>query len=136
MMNQSSMAKWFRYEMTRLNSGIVTKKKALLELVGDEQSSTETRDGSVYLFSREALQALARELPDSLHTIKLPISFYISIDVRSSAYLADNPSLEVMKRLREVPRDAVLTDGMYWMSKLLVSDIMKRRPSVIQYIRY
>ena len=136
MLKESAMEKWFKFEMARLNSGIVTKKKALSELVGAETPKTEAKDGSVFYFNKDALLRLEKELPDELHSIMLPISFYTSLDVRGNAYIADRASLVVLKHLGEIPNDAELMDGRYWLGKALVPDMMKRRPTIIQFVRY
>ena len=136
MIKESAMKKWFKFEMARINSGIVTKKKALKELVKEDCPQTVAKDGSIYYFNKDALLRLEKDLPEKLHTIKLPISFYISLDVRGSAYVGDNSSLMVLKHLGEAPDDAKLIEGRYWMSKILVTDMMKRFPTIIQFIRY
>jgi uncharacterized protein (UPF0216 family) len=136
MLKESAMKKWFKFEMAKINSGIVTKKRCLKELLDEEVPQTKAKDESVYYFNKDALLELRNELPKDMHSIMLPINLYISLDTRSSVYIADLPSLTVLKNLGEVPKDSELTDGRYWMSKALILDLMKRRPSIIQLIRY
>jgi uncharacterized protein (UPF0216 family) len=136
MIKESAMKKWFKFEMTRINSGIVTKKKALKELVKEKAPQTVAKDGSVYYFNKDALMRLEKELPEKLHNIRLPISFYTSLDVKGSVYVAEKASLSALKHLGEVPKDAELVDGRYWMSKALVTDMMKRLPTIVQFVRY
>lgn len=136
MLNESAMKKWFKFEMARINSGIVTKKKTLEELVKGEMPKTEAKDGSEYYFNKDALLSLENELPKEMHSIMLPLSFYTSLDVRGSVYIGDKSSLMVLKHLGEVPKDAELMDGRYWMGKTLATDLMRRRPTIIQFVRY
>lgn len=136
MLKESAMEKWFKFEMTRVNSGLVTKKMALSTLAEAKTPKTEAKDGSVYYFNKDELIKLKKELPEELHSLRLPIFFYISLDVRGSVYVADKPSLLALKHLGEVPNDAELTDGRYWLSKVLVMDMMKRRPTISQFVRY
>lgn len=136
MIKESAMKKWFKFEMTKINSGIVTKKKALKELVKEENPQTVAKDGSVYYFNKDALLNLERLLPKEVHSILLPISFYTSLDVKGNVYVAEKSSLTALKHLGEVPKDAELVDGRYWIGKALANDLMKRRPTIIQFVRY
>ncbi|UCE74133.1 MAG: DUF61 family protein [Methanomassiliicoccales archaeon] len=136
MLNESSMKKWLKFEMSKINSGIVVQKKTLSELLELKSSKTLTKDGSDYYFNRDALKKLKDELPLDMHSILLPISFYTSLEVRGSVFIADRPSFSMLKHLGEVPKDAELVDGKYWIGKTLAQDMMKRHPSVIQLVRY
>ena len=136
MLNESAMKKWFKFEMARLNSGIVIKKKALRELVKEESPKTEAKDKSVYYFNRDALLRLKNELPEDMYSIMLPISFYTTLDVRGSVYVADKSSLLVLRSLGEVPEDTELIEGRCWMSKALVMDMMRKWPTIFQFVRY
>lgn len=136
MLKESAMEKWFKFEIAKINSGIVTKKKALKELVKEKNPQTMAKDGSVYYFNKDSLLRLEKRLPEDMYSIRLPISFYLSFDVKGSVYVAEKASLSVLKHLGEVPKDAELVDGRFWMSKSLVTDMMKRRPSIIQFVRY
>ena len=130
------MEKWFKFEMAKVNSGIVIKKRPLSELVKEELPKTEAKDGSVYYFNKDALLKLERELIGEMHSLRLPISFYTSLDVKGSAYVADKASLLALKYVGELPDDAELVDGRYWVSKILVMDMVRRRPTLIQFVRY
>jgi uncharacterized protein (UPF0216 family) len=136
MLNESAMKKWLRFEMSKINSGIVLKKKTLADLVSEDLPKTQTKDQSVYYFNLAALTRLENELPSSLHSLLLPISFYVSLDISGNVYLADKPSLSTLKHLGEVPEKAELVDGKYWIGKSLVSDMIRRWPTVIQLVRY
>ncbi len=136
MLNESALKKWFKFELAKINSGIVIKKRSLKELLMEEVPQTKAKDESIYYFNKDALFHLKKDLPGALHWILLPINIYISLDTRSSVYVADTTSLTVLKSLSEIPLDAELSDGRYWMGKAIILDLMKRRPSIIQLIRY
>ena len=136
MIKESAMKKWFKFEMARINSGIVTKKKALKELVKEECPQTVAKDGSVYYFNKDALLNLEKLLPKDMHSILLPMSFYTSLDVKGNVYVAEKSSLTALKHLGEVPEDAKLIEGRYWIGKALANDLMRRRPTIIQFVRY
>ena len=135
MLNESAMEKWFKFEMARVNSGIVIKKKALSELVLEEIPRTETKDGSAYYFNKETLLKLKEVLPYSMHSLRLPISFFTSLDVAGNAYVADKQSFVALKALGEFPEKAELVDGKCWIGKILVMDMIKRWPTLIQFVR-
>ena len=136
MLKESSLEKWFKFEMAKLNSGVVVKKKPLKELVKEERPKTKAKDGSLYYFNKEELLKLKTGLPENMASVMLPISFYISLDTRKNVYIAEKASLDLLKHLGEVPRDSELSDGRYWMSKVLVTDLMKRHPTIFQFVRY
>ncbi len=75
MLKESAMEKWFKFEMAKVNSGLVTKKKTLSELVDATMPVTEAKDGIVYYFNKEELLKLKKVLPEELHSLRLPISF-------------------------------------------------------------
>jgi uncharacterized protein (UPF0216 family) len=136
MLKESAMKKWFKFEMGKINSGIVTKKMALFELAKLKSPQTLTKDGSTYYFNCKVIDELARTLPEKLQTIKLPVSIYASLDVRGSVYIAELPSLQLLKQLKEIPQNAELMDGKYWIGKTIAMDIMRRYPTMIQFVRY
>ena len=63
MLKESAMEKWFKFEIARINSGIVTKKKSLSELTEKKTPSCEAKDESIYYFNKEALCRLKNEQP-------------------------------------------------------------------------
>ena len=136
MLNESAMEKWFKFEMAKVNSGIVVKKKTLSELVLEETPKTETKDGSVFYFNKDALSKLRDVLHIDMHSLRLPISFYTSLDVAGSAYIADKPSFVALKVLGEFPKTAEFVEGRCWLAKILVMDMIKRWPTLIQFVRY
>ena len=131
MLKESAMKKWFKFEMAKINSGIVINKRSLKELLEEEVPQTKAKDDSIYYFNKNALLNLKRELPKDEHSIMLPINLYISLDTRSSVYIADLPSLTVLKSLGEVPKDSELIDGRHWISKALILDFLFRYPSLV-----
>ncbi len=136
MLNESAMEKWFKFEMSKVNSGIVIKKITLSELVLEKTPQTETKDGSVFYFNKDALSKLQDTLPSDMHSLMLPISFYTSLDITGSAYIADRPSFVALKVMGEFPEAAELIEGKCWLSKVLVMDMIKRWPTLIQFVRY
>jgi uncharacterized protein (UPF0216 family) len=136
MLNESAMQKWLKFEMSKINSGIVLKKRTLAELVREDQPKTQTKDNCDYFFNSAILKRLEGELPSDMHSLKLPISFYISLDISGQVYLADKPSFLALKQLGEIPENAELVNGEYWMGKSLLSDIMRRWPTLIQLVRF
>ena len=96
----------------------------------------EAKDGSVYYFNNEALGKLKEALPNEMHSLRLPISFYTSLDVSGNAYIADKPSFEALKHLGEFPKKSELVEGRCWLGKVLVLDMIKRWPTIIQFVRY
>ena len=136
MLNESAMKKWFKFEMGRINSGIVTKKKKLCDLMGSDHPMTQTKDGSIYYFDSDVIKRLGKILPEKLHDVQLPLSLYASLEVRGNVYIAEVSSLSFLKHLKEVPKNAELVDGKYWMGKTIAKDIMRRYPTMIQFVRY
>jgi uncharacterized protein (UPF0216 family) len=136
MLNESAMKKWFRFEMGKINSGIVVNKEPLRKLAGSDFPMTQTKDGSAYYFDAKVIKKLAEELPEPMQTTRLPLSLYSSLEVRGSVYFAERSSLDMLKCLGEVPKNAYLIDGKYWMGKTIAKDIMRRYPTVLQIVRY
>jgi uncharacterized protein (UPF0216 family) len=136
MLNESALKKWFKFEMGKINSGIVIKKKSLCDLVNSPSPKTKTRDGSTYYFDSKVLKHVSLKIPENMQSIKLPISIYATFNIRGSVYIAESSPLKLLKRLGEISEKAELSDGKYWISKMIALDIMKRYPSIIQFVRY
>lgn len=136
MLNESAMKKWLKFEMGKISSGLVIKKKPLSDLVKSQSPKVKTKDGSLYYFNSTAICELNMKLPKELRSILLPISLYSSYDVRGMVAIADTPSFLVLKHLGEIPDDARLKEGKYWMGKTLANDIIRRYPTILQIIRY
>jgi uncharacterized protein (UPF0216 family) len=136
MLNESSMKKWLKFEMGKITSGLVIKKKPLCDLVKSQSTKVKTKDGSVYYFNSNAITELNEKLPEHLHSILLPISVYASSEVRGMVAIADTTSFLALKHLGEIPNNSRLNEGKYWMGKALANDIMKRYPTMLQIIRY
>ncbi len=136
MFNESAMKKWFRFEMGKINSGIVTKKKRLSDIADSDSPRTQTKDGSTYYFDPDVIKRLWKIVPKKLHDVQLPISLYSSLEVRGNVYIAEVSSLNVLKHLEEIPKNAQLVDGKYWIGKTIARDIMRRYPTMMQFVRY
>jgi uncharacterized protein (UPF0216 family) len=136
MLNESAMKKWFRFEMGKINSGIVTKKKRLCDLADSDSPRTLTKDGSTYYFDSEVIKRLWKVVPERLHNVKLPLSLYSSLEIRGNVYIAEKTSLDILKYLDEIPKNAELIEGKYWMGKTIAKDIMRRYPTMMQFVRY
>ena len=118
-MNESAFKRWLKYEMGRMNSGVVTKQKALEELLKEEKPTALTKDGSVHYFDKSILLDLKNLLPDELQELILPITFYNTTEDKNNSYLTDKTALSMLGHLNEVLADAELVEGKYWMSKVL-----------------
>lgn len=135
-MKESSFKRWLKYEIGRMNSSVVTKQKALKELFKEEKPTALTKDGSVHYFDKSILLDLKNLLPDELHELKLPITFYNSIEDKNNSFLTDITALSMLKHLDEVLSDAELVEGRYWMSKALARDLIRRYPTLFQIVTY
>jgi uncharacterized protein (UPF0216 family) len=136
MLNESAMKKWFRFEMGKINSGIVTKKRRLCDLADSDSPRTQTKDGSEYYFEPKIIKMLWEVLPENLQTTLLPLSLYSSLEVRGSVFLAEKSSLDILKHLGEIPNNSELIEGKYWMGKTIAQDMMRRYPTMMQFLRY
>jgi len=132
--DETVLARWMGLEIARMNEGVVEGRKTLTSLLTEERPAARTRGGAEYLFDRNALSRLGGGLADDLRKVlKIPILFYVTMDVRDSCYLDDEVAVRALQSLGELGEGRHLTDGRLWVSRAIAYAIARRFPTLVQF---
>ena len=131
--DESTLLRWMRLEIGRINDGVVAERRRLSELLREERPSSVTKGGNRYDFDRQALLRLEQALPGELQRrLRLPILFYFDSTVPDSFFLADEAAVRALQCLEEISPLRRMQGGRLWIAKPLVYDIMNRYPTAVQ----
>ncbi len=131
--DESTLLRWMRLEIGRINDGVVAERKRLSRLLSEENPSSVTKGGSRYDFDRDVLLRLEQAIPEELQRrLRLPILFYFDSTVPDSFFLADEAAVQALQSLREISPLRRMQGGRLWIAKPLVYAIMNRYPTAVQ----
>ncbi|TAJ45893.1 DUF61 family protein [Methanofollis fontis] len=130
---ESVLRRWMILEIGRINAGLVTERKSLARLLGEERPSATAKDGSDYRFDPAVIRDIGERLPADLHErLLLPIIFRFSPDVRDSYYLTDAVAVRALQSLGELSEQRKMRDGRLWVSNAIVFAMVRAYPTAIQ----
>lgn len=133
--DESTLLRWMRLEIGRINDGIVSERKRLSHLLAEECPSSVTKGGDRYDFDRDILLRLGQALPGELQRrLRLPILFYFDSTVPDSFFLADEAAVQALQDLGEISSLRRMQGGRLWIAKSLAYAIMNRYPSAMQVV--
>ncbi len=128
----STILRWMRFEIGRINNGVVAERKRLSTLLSEERPSTITKGGECYEFDRGRLK---ETLPAELQRrLRLPVLFYFDSTVPDSLFLSDEAAVEALQHLGEISPLRRMHEGRVWIAKPIVYVIMSRYPTAIQIV--
>ena len=131
--DESTLLKWMRLEIGRINDGVVAERKRLSWLLREEHPSAITKGGSTYNFDRNVLLQLEQALPGELQRrLRLPIIFYFDSRVPDSLFLTDEVAMLTLQRLNEISPLRRMQGGRLWIAKPLAYAIIGRYPTAVQ----
>ena len=132
---ESVLTRWMGMEIARMNDSVVSGRRSLASLLSGEIPKAVTRGGGEYHFSRETLDALAGRLTPGLKSaLRLPVLFFLDVDVRDSCYLADETAVEALRILGDLGEGRRLTEGRLWVSRALAHAIARKYPTAVQFV--
>ena len=133
--DESTLLRWMRLEIGRINDGVVAERRRLSELLREERPSSVTKGGNRYDFDRQVLLRLEQALPGELQRrLRLPVLFYFDSTVPDSFFLADEAAVRTLRCLEEISPLRRMQGGRLWIAKPLVYDIMNRYPTAVQIV--
>jgi hypothetical protein len=133
--DESVLTRWMGMEIARINDGVVSARKSLAALLSEENPKAVTRGGGEYRFSREILAALGERLPGEIRkALRLPILFFLDMDVRDSCYLADEAAVEALRILGDLGEGRRLSRGKLWVARAIAYAIARKYPTTVQFV--
>jgi uncharacterized protein (UPF0216 family) len=129
------LIRWMNLEISKINRGVITERRSLLNLSGMDRPVVVTKGGGEYLFNKETLGSLRAKLPDTIfRRLRLPVLCYFDSSVGDSCFITDHLAVEGLKQLGEISSMREMTGGRLWIGKPIIFNIMKKYPSFIQIV--
>lgn len=133
--DDSVLVRWMRTEINKMNDGIVSERKSLIQLLQEEKPSAKTKAGKDHFFEIATLKKLGEKLPEKLQDkLRLPILFFFDNQVPDSCYLNDAYALEALQALGEISRLRNMQQGRLWVGRSIAYLIMKKYPTAVQIV--
>ena len=131
---ESVLTRWMGMEIARINDSVVAGRRSLASLLSEKDPCAVTRGGGGYHFSRETLAALGARLDEKTgKTLKLPVIFFVSPDIRDSCCLTDEIAVRALQALGDLGEGRRLTDGRLWVARAIAYAIARKYPTAIQF---
>jgi uncharacterized protein (UPF0216 family) len=133
--DESIMMRWMQLELRKINEAIVVERKTLTQLCKEVTPSAKTKGGGDHLFDRVVLQKLDEEIPSGLRDrLRIPILFYLDMDVPDSGYLSDEIAVQALQGLGEISLLRTSREGKVWVSRPIIYAMMRKYPTIIQIV--
>ncbi len=122
-------------EARRFTEGVVADRRNLASLLSEENPVGTTRGGGEHPFDREALSRLGDGLPGEVReALKIPILFFVDMDVRDSCYLTDEIALRALQVHGDLGGGRRLSGGRLWVARPIAFAISRKYPTAIQFV--
>jgi len=135
--NERALKKWLKFEYQNMNKNLVTQQIAIADLLKMDTPKALTRTGEEYRFDAPTLKRFGKTVPQIYHQqLKLPIYFYRDLRVRDSCFITDEIAVKVLKHTNDLDNMYSFQDDRLWLSRPLAHDIVKKYPTMFQFIVY
>lgn len=132
-MDDNRFKKIISSQLKNLNTGMVSQKKSLKDLLKEENPSVETRKGERHQFKNEHLKKIEDSIPIyKMDELKLPIMVYNDPSL-DQCYVKMRVEGEVLKNLIGL-EDKTLKDERIWFSKPLIAETIREYDDIFQFI--
>lgn len=132
-MDENRFKKIISSQLKSLNTGMVSQKKSLKELLDEENPSVETRDGKDHYFEYEHLEKIEESIPlYKKDELKLPIIVYNDPSL-DQCYVKRRIEGEVIKNLIGL-ENKTIKDDRTWFSKPLITEMIREYDDIFQFV--
>ena len=133
MRDGKGIEKWTEFELTRVNRGIVVRKKRLSVLLKEEKPECSTRDGEPHIFDHDVLVTMAAVLREG-EGLDLPITIYMTTAGGDHSYVSDQVAADVLRRLENFSEAYPYSDGKMWLPNSLAYALLMKYTTAIQVL--
>lgn len=120
-------------QLKSLNTGMVSQKKSLKDLIKEENPSVETRKSERHQFKNEHLEKIKDTIPIyKMDELKLPIMVYNDPSL-DQCYVKRRIEGEVLKSLIGL-ENKTLKEEKTWFSKPLIAETVREYDDIFQFI--
>jgi len=132
-MEENRFKKLITSQLKTLNTGMVSQKKSLNNLLEDEKPSVKKRDGGKHYFEKDHLKKLEEIVPiHKKDEMKLPIVVYNDPSL-DRCYVKGKVEGEVVKKMIGLENKTIQKDKT-WFSKPLIADMIREYDDIFQFV--
>lgn len=137
MVEEGTMERWFALEMTRFHRAFVAQPRSLAELLTESEPTAPTKSGDLHRYDINTLRRIHDALsPLARRRVKLPATFFVDKDLPNDASVADEPTIQMLHALGEVPPGTLPREGRLWLGHTRARLIAERYPGAFQFVYF
>ena len=131
------MERWLALEMSRFHRAFVAQPRSLSELVLEEAPVAATKGGEAHRYDVPTLRRIYDALsPLARRRVRLPATFFVDKDMPDDVHVADEPTIEMLRALGELPEGTALREGRIWLGHSRARIIAQRYPGAFQFVHF
>jgi uncharacterized protein (UPF0216 family) len=130
-----ALRKWMSLEAQNMHKGLVTKRKSLETLLGEERPVCATRDGEEHRFDAEILSRMGESLESEERSkLLLPINLFVDLNVKNECYIEDEVAAAALRKLEGYERAYRYIDGKMWLPLSVAVELLAKYKGAIQMV--
>ena len=131
------MERWLALDMARFHRSFVSQPRPLADLVAEAEPRAATKGGEPYRYDAATLRRIDAALsPLTRRRVRLPATFFVDKDLPDDVHVAEEPVMDMLRALGEVPADAQPRDGKLWLGHVRARLIADKYPGAFQFVYF
>ncbi len=132
-MEDNRFRKLITSQLKDLNTGMVSQKKSLKQLMNEKEPSVRKRNGEHHYFKKEHLKEVDEKVPiHKKDELKLPIMIYNDPSL-NQCFVKKKIEGKVLKGMVGYQKKRSSRDKV-WFSKPLISDVIREYDDIFQFV--
>lgn len=137
MVEERALERWFALEMTRFHRAFVAQPRPIGDLVLEAEPTAATKGGELHRYDIEAVRRIHAALgPLARRRVRLPVTFFVDKDLPTDAHVADEPAIEMLHALGELPPGSLAREGKLWLGLARARLVAERYPGAFQFVYF
>jgi uncharacterized protein (UPF0216 family) len=134
-LESGALKKWMSLEAQNMHKGLVTKRKSLETLLGEERPACTTRDGDEHRFDADVLSRMGDSLePEQRSKLLLPINLFVDLNVKNECYIEDEVASTALRKLEGYDRAYRYIDGKMWLPLSIAIGLLGKYKGALQLV--
>jgi len=134
---ERALDRWLALEMTRFHRSFVSQPRPLFELLQEAEPAAPTKGGELHRYDLATLRRIHDALgPLARRRVRLPVTFFVDKDLPDDAHVADEPGIEMLRALGEVPSTLAPREGKLWLGLARAQVLAGKYPGVFQFVYF
>jgi uncharacterized protein (UPF0216 family) len=129
------LERWLALEMGRVHRAFVSQPRVIGDLLREEEPTAPTKGGELHRYDVAALRRIGDALsPLARRRVRLPATFFVDKDLPDDAHVSDEPAIEMLRALGELPVGTTTRDGKLWLGHTRARLLAARYPGAFQFV--